>query len=71
MKAGGKGPRYAEVACVRQERGDARKTAHKYFRWSVTGWPVQAELPDTKVRGGEQARHAGGRGRKDHLRAIR
>jgi hypothetical protein len=27
---------------------DARKTAHKYFRWALTGWPVQAELPDSK-----------------------
>ena len=48
-KAGGSGPRYAEVGmcCARREE-DARTTAHKYFRWSVTGWPVQAELPDTK-----------------------
>jgi G6PDH family F420-dependent oxidoreductase len=47
--AGGKGPRYAEVGmcCARSEE-DARKTAHKYFRWSLTGWSVQAELPDTK-----------------------
>jgi G6PDH family F420-dependent oxidoreductase len=49
-KAGGKGARYAEVSmCVgKSEEEDARKTAHKYFRWSVTGWPVQAEVPDTK-----------------------
>jgi G6PDH family F420-dependent oxidoreductase len=48
-KAGGKGPRYAEVSmCVAKSDEDARKIAHKYFRWSVTGWPVQAELPDTK-----------------------
>jgi G6PDH family F420-dependent oxidoreductase len=48
-KAGGKGPRYAEVGmCVAKSEEDARATAHKYFRWSVTGWPVQAELPDTK-----------------------
>jgi len=26
---------------------DARDTAHTYFRWSITGWPVLAELPDT------------------------
>jgi G6PDH family F420-dependent oxidoreductase len=46
---GGKGPRYAEVAmCIGKSEEDARQTAHKYFRWSVTGWPVQAELPDTK-----------------------
>jgi hypothetical protein len=35
------------MCCARREE-DARKTSHKYFRWSVTGWPVQAELPDTK-----------------------
>ena len=48
-KAGGRGPRYAEVGmCVAKSEDDARNTAHKYFRWSVTGWPVQAELPDPK-----------------------
>jgi G6PDH family F420-dependent oxidoreductase len=48
-KAGGKGPRYAEISmCAGKSEEEARKTAHKYFRWSVTGWPVQAELPDTK-----------------------
>jgi G6PDH family F420-dependent oxidoreductase len=46
---GGSGPRYAEVAlCCAEREEDARKTAHHYFRWSVTGWPVQAELPDTE-----------------------
>jgi G6PDH family F420-dependent oxidoreductase len=45
-KAGGKGPRYAEVAvCYANSKADAEKTAHKYFRWSVAGWPVLAELP--------------------------
>ena len=45
--AGGSGARYAEVAICHAEREeDARATAHRYFRWSVTGWPVQAELPD-------------------------
>jgi G6PDH family F420-dependent oxidoreductase len=44
-----KGPRYAEVAmCCAKREDDARKAAHKYFRWSLLGWPVQAELPDTK-----------------------
>lgn len=44
--AGGKGPRYAEIAlcCARSEKS-AMKTAHKYFRWSIAGWPVLAELP--------------------------
>ena len=48
--AGGKGPCYAEVSlCCAEREEDARKTAHHYFRWSVGGWPVQAELPDTKA----------------------
>ena len=34
--------------CASKSEEEARKIAHKYFRWSVTGWPVQAELPDTK-----------------------
>jgi G6PDH family F420-dependent oxidoreductase len=46
---GKKAPRYAEVAmCCAKDEAKARETAHKYFRWSMTGWPVQAELPDTK-----------------------
>lgn len=45
-KAGGKGPRYAEVAlCCAADEDKARKTAHRYFRWSLSGWPVLAELP--------------------------
>jgi G6PDH family F420-dependent oxidoreductase len=47
VTSGGSGPRYAEVAmCYTERDEDARQTAHHYFRWSVTGWPVQAELPD-------------------------
>jgi G6PDH family F420-dependent oxidoreductase len=47
--AGGSGPRYAEMAlCYGEREEDARKTAHHYFRWSVAGWPVLAELPDTE-----------------------
>ena len=46
-KAGGKGPRHCEVAmCFAAREDEAKKTAHKYFRWSLTGWPVMAELPD-------------------------
>jgi G6PDH family F420-dependent oxidoreductase len=46
---GGSGPRYAEVAlCCAERDDDARNTAHHYFRWAVTGWPVLAELPDTR-----------------------
>jgi G6PDH family F420-dependent oxidoreductase len=49
VEAGGSGPRYAEVAlCYAEREEDARRIAHHYFRWSVTGWPVQAELPDTE-----------------------
>jgi G6PDH family F420-dependent oxidoreductase len=49
VQSGGSGPRYAEVALCHAEREEeARQTAHHYFRWSVTGWPVQAELPDTE-----------------------
>ncbi|MCF8534112.1 MAG: hypothetical protein K9G48_13980 [Reyranella sp.] len=45
-RAGGEGPLLAEIApcCGRDEKA-AIKTAHKYFRWSVAGWPVLAELP--------------------------
>jgi hypothetical protein len=34
--------------CYAAREEDAQHTAHRYFRWSVTGWPVQAELPDTE-----------------------
>lgn len=45
--AGGKGPRYCEVAlCYAAREEDAREMAHKYFRWATSGWPVMAELPD-------------------------
>jgi G6PDH family F420-dependent oxidoreductase len=45
--AGGSGPRYAEVAmCYGKQEEEAQQTAHRYFRWSITGWPVMAELPD-------------------------
>lgn len=45
--AGGEGPRYAEVAlCYAESEAAARKTAHRYFRWSLGGWKVQAELPN-------------------------
>jgi G6PDH family F420-dependent oxidoreductase len=49
VSSGGSGPRYAEVAlCYAEREEDAKRTAHHYFRWSVTGWPVMAELPDTE-----------------------
>ncbi len=47
--AGGAGPRYAEVAlCYAEREEEACKIAHHYFRWSLAGWPVMAELPDTE-----------------------
>lgn len=49
-KAGGKGPRYCEVAmCCAADEEQARKTAHSRHRWSLTGWPVLAELPHDKA----------------------
>jgi G6PDH family F420-dependent oxidoreductase len=46
---GGKGPRYAEVAiCYADSEATAQATAHRYFRWSVTGWQVMAELRDVE-----------------------
>jgi G6PDH family F420-dependent oxidoreductase len=48
-EAGGEGPHYAEVAmCWARSEKEAQETAHRYFRWAVTGWPVQAELPDIR-----------------------
>jgi G6PDH family F420-dependent oxidoreductase len=46
-KAGGQGPRYAEVplAWARTE-DEAAESARKLFRFGVTGWKVQAELPN-------------------------
>jgi hypothetical protein len=47
VSAGGSRPRYAEMAlCYAERQDDARQTAHRYFRWAATGWPVMAELPD-------------------------
>lgn len=46
---GGEGPRYAEVSmCWAPDEEEAQRTAHHYFRWAVTGWAVQAELPNTR-----------------------
>ena len=45
-KGGGKGPRFAEVSmCCGADEDKAARTAHRYFRWAISGWPVQAELP--------------------------
>lgn len=46
--SGGIGPAYCEVAlCYGESEDEARRTAHRFFRWSLSGWPVMAELPDT------------------------
>ncbi len=31
--------------CCAADEEQARKTAHRYHRWSLAGWPVLAELP--------------------------
>src|SRR5690606_13393214 len=47
--AGGAGPRYAEVGmCYARTEEEAKRTAHRYHRWGVLGWPVMAELPNTE-----------------------
>ncbi|TCZ63628.1 TIGR03557 family F420-dependent LLM class oxidoreductase [Roseicella aquatilis] len=47
--AGGSGPCYAEVSlCYAPSEEEARETAHRYARWSLTGWPVMAELPSVE-----------------------
>lgn len=45
--AGGSGPKYGEVplAWARDEES-AVKSAHRLFRFGLTGWKVQAELPN-------------------------
>jgi G6PDH family F420-dependent oxidoreductase len=46
---GGRGARYAEVGlCCAASEEKARETAHRHFRWSLSGWPVMAELPDPR-----------------------
>jgi G6PDH family F420-dependent oxidoreductase len=43
---GGRGPHYAEVGlCCAASEEEAQRTAHRYHRWSLAGWPVLAELP--------------------------
>jgi hypothetical protein len=31
--------------CCAPTEEQGRETAHRYFRWSLSGWPVLAELP--------------------------
>ncbi|QDQ97357.1 TIGR03557 family F420-dependent LLM class oxidoreductase [Tomitella fengzijianii] len=46
-RAGGTGPRYAEVPLAwAPDEQEAARTAHKRFRFGLTGWKVQAELPN-------------------------
>jgi len=45
--AGGRGPRYAEVAlCWAESEARAREIAHRFQRWGGLGWRVLPELPD-------------------------
>ncbi|HEX3035848.1 MAG TPA: TIGR03557 family F420-dependent LLM class oxidoreductase [Thermodesulfobacteriota bacterium] len=47
QRAGGNGPRYAEVGlCWAPSEDEAIKTAHERFRFGATGWKVMAELPN-------------------------
>ncbi|GAA4917490.1 TIGR03557 family F420-dependent LLM class oxidoreductase [Streptomonospora salina] len=46
-EAGGSGPCYAEVPLSwAADEETALESAHRMFRFGVTGWKVQAELPD-------------------------
>ncbi|MGV9743565.1 hypothetical protein ACWDTG_01430 [Rhodococcus zopfii] len=46
-QAGGTGPRYGEVSLSWAPTEEAALTsAHRLFRFSATGWKVQAELPN-------------------------
>jgi G6PDH family F420-dependent oxidoreductase len=46
-KAGGDGPTYAEVPLAwAPTEDDAAESARKLFRFGVTGWKVQSELPN-------------------------
>jgi G6PDH family F420-dependent oxidoreductase len=47
QKAGGNGPRYAEVPMAWAENADAAvEAALKTTAWAVTGWKVMSELPN-------------------------
>lgn len=47
LDAGGAGPRYAEVPLAWGPDGDkAAAAAHEMFRFGLTGWKVQSELPN-------------------------
>ncbi|ONI67181.1 LLM class F420-dependent oxidoreductase [Kribbella sp. ALI-6-A] len=47
QEAGGDGPRYAEVPLAwASSEDDAAESARRLFRFGVTGWKVQAELPN-------------------------
>lgn len=45
--AGGTGPRYAEVPLSwAADEATAARSAHELFRFGITGWKVQSELPN-------------------------
>ncbi|GAA4604105.1 G6PDH family F420-dependent oxidoreductase [Actinoplanes octamycinicus] len=46
-KAGGDGPKYAEIPMAWAPTADAAaEEAHRTSRWALTGWKVMAELPN-------------------------
>ena len=46
-QAGGSGPRYIEVPTAwAPDEAAAAASAHKLFRFGITGWKIQAELPN-------------------------
>ncbi|WP_194815355.1 TIGR03557 family F420-dependent LLM class oxidoreductase [Nocardia sp. XZ_19_385] len=48
-RAGGDGPRYAEVPVAwAQDEHTGAKAAWETSRWALTGWPVMSELPNPK-----------------------
>ena len=50
QKAGGKGPRYAEISmCYAADEAKAREIAHRYHRWSLAGGLAMPELPHTEA----------------------
>ena len=46
-EAGGDGPRYAEVPLSwAPDEAEAARSAHEAFRFGLSGWKVQSELPN-------------------------
>ena len=46
-ESGGDGPAYAQIAmCWGKDEAQARKTAHRLFRFTLPAWKVMSELPN-------------------------